>query len=64
MANMNKALMTHYIEGSIISRDLENMMHTYNAEVRFDLELANDLEAYIERKHTREYDTRNRRKQR
>ena len=46
-----KALMTHYAEGSIISRELEQMMYDYAAQVRFDLELADDLEAFTERKH-------------
>jgi len=46
----NKALMTHYAEGSIISRELEAMMYDYAAEMRFDLELASDLDLYTERK--------------
>lgn len=49
MSTNNKALMTHYAEGSIISRELEAMMYDYAAEMRFDLELASDLETYTAR---------------
>jgi vacuolar-type H+-ATPase catalytic subunit A/Vma1 len=42
--------MTHYTEGAIISRELEQMMHDYAAEARFDRELADDLELFTERK--------------
>ncbi len=50
MSTNNKALMTHYIEGAIISRELEQMMHNYAAEARFERELAEDPELYRERK--------------
>ena len=50
MSTNNKALMSHYIEGSIISRELEQMMHDYAANVRFERELAEDHELYRERK--------------
>ena len=35
-----KALMTHYVEGSIVSRELHDMMHQYAADARFDAELS------------------------
>jgi len=44
-----KALMTYYAEGSLISRELNDMMTSYAAEVRFDLEMADDIELYAER---------------
>ena len=44
-----KAMMTHYAEGSLISRELNDMMTDYAAEMRFDLAMADDLELYIER---------------
>ena len=50
MSTNNKALMTHYAEGSIISRELENMMHDYAADARFERELADDAQLYRERK--------------
>jgi hypothetical protein len=50
MGTNNKALMTHYTEGAIISRELEQMMHDYAAEARFDRELVDDLELFTERK--------------
>ena len=58
MSTNNKALMTHYIEGSIISRELENMMHNYAAEARFDLELAEESQLYRERKLNENYGDR------
>ena len=50
MSTNNKALMSHYIEGSIISRELEQMMYNYAADARFERELAEDHELYRERK--------------
>ena len=48
-----KALMTYYAEGSLISRELNDMMTSYAAEVRFDLEMADDLELYGDRQAVR-----------
>lgn len=36
----NKALMTHYLEGALISRELHDMMHQYAADARFDAEIS------------------------
>lgn len=36
----NKALMSHYIEGALISRELHDLMHQYAADARFDAELS------------------------
>lgn len=44
-----KALMTHYLEGSIICRELETMMNNSAAEARFDRELAEESELYRKR---------------
>ena len=44
-----KSLMTYYIEGSIISRELEHMMLDYNADARFDRELTESLDDYTDR---------------
>ena len=55
MSSNNKALMTHYIEGSIICRELEQMMHNYAAEARFDRELAEESQLYRERKLNETY---------
>ena len=49
MSTRNKALMTQYIEGSIIGRELENMLLESAASARFDRELADDLELYSAR---------------
>jgi len=35
----NKALMSHYIEGALISRELHDMLHQSAADARFDAEL-------------------------
>lgn len=40
----NKALMTHYAEGALVSRELHDMMHQYAADARFDLELSSGYE--------------------
>lgn len=34
-----KSLMTHYLEGALISRELHDMMHQYAADARFEAEL-------------------------
>lgn len=34
-----KSLMTHYLEGALISRELHDMMHQYAADARFEVEL-------------------------
>lgn len=47
MCNRPKSLMTHYIEGSIVSRELENMINDSAAEARFDAELS-DLEFWAD----------------
>ena len=49
MSNTPKSLMSYYIQGAIISRELEHMMLDYAANARFDRELADDLEAYSAR---------------
>lgn len=36
----NKALMTHYAEGALISRELHDMVHQYAADARFEAELS------------------------
>ena len=40
MSNRPKALMTHYAEGSLISRELQEMMSEYAAQAGFDNEFA------------------------
>lgn len=47
----NKALMTHYAEGAIVSRELAQMLNDQAAERRFDLEMATELEEYAARHH-------------
>ena len=36
----NKALMTHYAEGALISRELHEMIHQHAADARFEAELS------------------------
>lgn len=36
----NKALMTHYLEGALISRELHDMMHQDAADARSDVRLS------------------------
>ena len=36
MSNKPKSLMTQYLEGSLVSRDLRDMMVAYAQEARFD----------------------------
>lgn len=36
MSNEPKSLMTQYVEGSLVSRDLQDMMVEYAAQARFD----------------------------
>ncbi len=40
-----KALMTQYVEGCLISRELQDMMVDYARENDFDREMADDVEA-------------------
>ena len=40
----NKALMTHYADGALISRELHDMMHQDAADARFDMELSSGYE--------------------
>ena len=42
----NKALMTHYAEGALVSRELHDMMHQYAADARFDAELSGHEDNY------------------
>lgn len=51
MSNIPKSLMRLYVEGSIISRELEHMMHDYAAEMRFERELTDDADLYADRQH-------------
>lgn len=44
-----KSLMTQYAEGSLISRDLHQMMHDYAAEVRFEREMTDDFDGFAGR---------------
>ncbi len=44
MSNTPKALMTHYAEGTLISRELNDMMVDYAAQARFDREMVDDIE--------------------
>ena len=55
MSNIPKSLMRHYTEGSIISRELEQMMYNYAADARFDRELAEEAELYRTRHLHRTY---------
>lgn len=52
--------MTHYREGSLISRELTRMMNDYAADCRFDYEMADDTELYAER--SKKYHRNGRRK--
>ncbi len=45
-----KALMTQYAEGSLVSRELRDMMTKYAADARFDREMIDDIDLYNERK--------------
>lgn len=42
----NKALMTHYLEGALVSRELHDMMHSYAADARFEAELSGHEDNY------------------
>jgi len=53
-----KALMTYYAEGSLISRELNDMMTDYAADARFDLAMADDVELYAERVASKLYHRR------
>ena len=44
----NKALMTHYADGALISRELHDMMHQDAADARFDMELSSGHEEKYE----------------
>ena len=44
MSARPKSLMTLYAEGSLISRELTNMMVDYAAEARFDREMVDDVD--------------------
>jgi hypothetical protein len=50
MSNEPKALMTQYVEGQLVSRELNQMLNDYAADGRFDAALADDVELYAERK--------------
>ena len=45
-----KALMTHYAEGSLISRELNDMMTDYAAEARFNEHMHDDIDLYGDQK--------------
>ncbi len=62
MSTRPKSLMTHYIEGSIISRELEHMMLDYNADCRFERELTDTLQDYTDRVSTPGTEANNRSK--
>ena len=42
----NKALMTHYADGALVSRELHDMMHQDAADARFDAELSGYKDNY------------------
>ncbi len=44
MSNEPKALMTQYLEGCLISRELQDMMADYSAQARFDREMVDDID--------------------
>ena len=46
----NKALMTHYLEGALVSRKLHDMMHQYAADARFEAELSGHEEYELMRR--------------
>ncbi len=46
-----KALMTQYIEGCLVSRELNDMMVEYAAQARFDREMVDDIDLYVDREH-------------
>ena len=48
----NKALMTHYLEGALISRELHDMMYESAAEARFEAELSSYEENLAERTYS------------
>lgn len=54
MSNKPKSLMTLYEEGSLISRELQEMMTDYAAQHRFDRELHEDYEFFGDVKRSRE----------
>ena len=45
--NEPKALMTQYAEGSLASRELQEMMASYAANARFSRDLCDDAEFYV-----------------
>lgn len=42
------ALMTQYAEGQLVSRDLQNMMVDYAAQARFDRDMHDDVDLYVD----------------
>jgi hypothetical protein len=51
--NAPKSLMTLYQEGALISRELKQMMVDYAAEARFDLEMTDESELWIDTQQAR-----------
>ena len=44
-----KSLMTQYIEGTIVSRELRDMLNDFAAEARFEREMRDDIDLYSSR---------------
>lgn len=60
----NKALMTHYAEGALVSRELHDMMYQYAADARFDAELSSYEDNYDLMRRTYGSDIRGRKPKR
>ena len=45
------SLMTQYQNGQLASRELQNMMVDYAAEARFDRDMHDDIDLYLDRQH-------------
>ena len=41
-----KSLMTQYVEGTLVSRELRDMLNDYAAEARFDRDMHDDVDLY------------------
>ena len=50
MSTHNKALMTHYVDGSIIGHELRQLLYNSADAYRFDRDMAEDPELYREQK--------------
>ena len=55
MGTNNKALMTHYAEGAIVTRGLEQMYNSVADAERFERDMPTETEIYREQKLTTPY---------